>query len=53
MVALMLAEMGIPNAQARVIVSQSYAPGLNGDEAESAYYRFLDNDDSNGGGGGF
>lgn len=54
MVALMLTQMGITNAQSRVVVSQSYAPGLNGDEAKDTYYRFLDNDDdgNNGGNGG-
>jgi hypothetical protein len=52
MVALMLSQMGVPNAQARVVVSQSYAPGINGDEAQAAYFRFLDNDDGGGGGGG-
>lgn len=57
MVTLMLAKMGVSNAQSRVVVSQSYAPGLNGEEAKDTYYRFLDNDDDNGGarggGGGF
>jgi hypothetical protein len=48
----MLSQMGIANAQSRVVVSQSYAPGINGDEAQSAYFRFLDNDDDNNGGGG-
>ena len=52
MVALMLSQMGVPNAQARVVVSQSYAPGINGDEAQAAYYRFLDNDNNNSRGGG-
>lgn len=52
MVALMLSQMGIPNAQSRVIVSQSYAPGLNGAEAEATYFRFLDSDDDGGGSGG-
>lgn len=52
MVAMMLSQMGIPNAQARVIVSQSYAPGLNGDEAQAAYFRFLDNGNNDNGGGG-
>ena len=53
MVALMLSNMGVPNAQARVVVSQSYAPGLNGDEARAAFHRFLDtNDDDSGGGFG-
>ena len=51
-VALMLSDKGVPNAQSRVIVSQSYAPGLNGDEAESAYFRSLNNDDDGGRGGG-
>lgn len=52
MVALMLSQFGLPNAQSRVIVSQSYAPGLNGDEAQASYYRFLDSDDDNNGSGG-
>ena len=52
MVALMLSQLGLPNAQSRVIVSQSYAPGLNGAEAQSAYFRFLNNNGGNNGGGG-
>lgn len=52
MVALMLSQMGIPNAQNRVVVSQSYAPGINGDEAQSTFFRFLDNDDGGNGNGG-
>ena len=52
MVSLMLSQMGVPNAQSRVIVSQSYAPGMNGEEAQDTYFRFLDDDDNNGGGFG-
>ena len=52
MVALMLSQMGVPNAQSRVIVSQSYAPGMNGDTAAAAYFRFLGNNNGGGGGGG-
>ncbi|NQV24832.1 MAG: hypothetical protein HQ518_10735 [Rhodopirellula sp.] len=52
MVALMLSQMGVPNAQARVVVSQSYAPGLNGDAAQLAYFQFLNSNNGNNGNGG-
>lgn len=52
MVAWLLAEKGVPNAAARVVVSQSYDPGYNGDEAEEAYFRFIENGDNDGRGGG-
>lgn len=52
MVALILTRMGVTNAQTRVVVSQSYAPGLNGDEAQDTYFRFLNNNNRNGAGGG-
>lgn len=52
-VALILAGKGVANASARVVVSQSYDPGLWGDISERAFYRFIGSgDDGNGGGGG-
>lgn len=51
MIVLMLSQKGVSNAQSRVIVSEPYAPGLTGDEAESAFFRFVDTDNNNGGGG--
>ncbi|MHC4876932.1 MAG: hypothetical protein ACYTGL_10565 [Planctomycetota bacterium] len=56
MVAWILAEKGVPNAASRTVVSQAYDPGMNGNPAQDAYYRFIedgDNDTGGFGGGGF
>ncbi len=53
MVAWILTEKGVQNAASRTVVSQAYDPGMNGNPAREAYYRFIeDGDDSNGFGGG-
>jgi hypothetical protein len=52
MVAWMLAEKGVSNASARVIVSQSYDPGQNGEEAQRTFNRFINGGNQGGGGGG-
>lgn len=55
-VAEMLTAMGNPGANARTIVSQSYDPGLSGQNAQNSYYQFTrggnNNGNGNGGGGG-
>ena len=57
MVAWMLAEKGVPNASARVIVSQAYDPGQNSEEAQRTFNRFINggagNNNGGGNGGGF
>ncbi len=53
MVAWILTEKGVQNAVSRTVVSRAYDPGMNGNPAREAYYRFIeDGDDSNGFGGG-
>ena len=47
-----LAEKGVANAAGRVIVSQSYDRGYFGEEADRAYFRFIQSGNSRGGGAG-
>ncbi len=52
MVAWILAEKGVSNTSARVIVSQSYDPGQNGEEATRTFNRFINGGNQGGFGGG-
>jgi hypothetical protein len=52
MVSWILSQKGVPNSSARVVVSQAYDPGLNGAQAENAYFNFIESNDSSGNGGG-
>lgn len=54
MIVEQLARMGVPDAGGRVVISETFAPGITALEAEQAYYRTLGNQNSGGGrfGGG-
>jgi hypothetical protein len=56
LVAQVLFDLGNPDADQRTIVSTSYGPGFNSQQAESDYYQYLGSSGGNNGGnfgGGF
>lgn len=52
MVVEQLARIGVTNAEARVVVAHSFAPGITAIEGERAYYSNLGGNFANGAGGG-
>ncbi len=53
LVALILTDLGNPDAQQRTVVATPYGPGYLGVEAERMYYQHIYTGNNSGGGGGF